>query len=141
MFGFEIRTAFLVLLLAAHIFGDSSPHLSHNITTVKYNSADTVKASSSLDDSGTKHIQSVPSIDVNHSHPTRSTAAGHNSDNFTDLVRLEDVLTVFDLNELAAKWSTIQHDFQPKCRQDMTEYFRGLQMHNIWATKSKFIWY
>lgn len=137
MFGFEIRSAFLVLLLAAQIFGDSLPHQSHNITSVKLNSADNSPTVASAH--GPKLIQSVPStvVDHPHPHPTKTVSAIH-ADNFTDLVRLQDVLTVFDLDALAEKWPTVQHEFKSGCRQDMTEYFRGLQLHKLWATKSKY---
>ncbi|XP_055326560.1 nose resistant to fluoxetine protein 6 [Sitodiplosis mosellana] len=137
MYGFDIRTAFMVLLVAVHIFGDSVSHQSHhsNATSATHNhhNSSTTERSSSLDVSahGSKHIQTVPLVA---DHPSHQVITGQ-SDNFTHLVRLQDVLTVFDLNELAAKWSKIQHEFKSKCVHDMTEYFRGLQHHKMWAIK------
>lgn len=131
---FDIRTAFMVLLIAVHIFGANVTHQS-NSTMVIHRSSSTTEKSSTLDVSahGSKLIQPVPLIAE---QPHRVITV--QSDNFTHLVRLEDVLTVFDLNELAAKWSKIQHEFKSKCSHDMTEYFRGLQQHKMWAVKSKF---
>lgn len=139
MFGVEIRNALLVLVLAAaHIYGDSSPHQSHNVTTViQHNSADTAKSSAAVDAPGSKRIQSVPSIVVDHHPHAETKLISATPDNFTDLVRLQDVLMVFDLHEIAAKWTKIQHEFKSDCRQSMTEYFRGLQQHKMWAIKSK----
>lgn len=62
------------------------------------------------------------------------------ADNFTDLLRLEDVLMVFNLKRLANKWTDVQHELKPKCAGQMTEYFRGLQQHKLWAVKSKQFW-
>lgn len=127
MIGFDIRTAFMVLLVAVNIFGASVPHQSHhsNATSITHNNSSTTEKSSS-----SKLIQPVPLV-ADHPHVIQS-------DNFTHLVRLEDVLMVFDLNVLAAKWSKIHHEFKTECAHDMTEYFRGLQHHKMWAIKSKF---
>lgn len=134
MYGIEIRTAFTVLLLAAQIFGDSLTHQSHNVSTVKHTSSDTEKASTiDVSAHGSKLIQPVPLVA---NHPDHVISA--HSDNFTNLLRLEDVLMVFDIDELAAKWMKIQHEFKTECAQDMTEMFRGLQQHKLWAIKSKF---
>lgn len=144
MFGFDIRTAFIVLVVAVQIFGANISHQSQhsNVTTVHHNNnstttstTTTTEKSSSLDVSapGSKLIQPVPLV-ADHPHGVVNV----HSDNFTHLVRLEDVLMVFDLNQLAAKWLKIQHEFKSECANDMTEYFRGLQQHKMWAIKSKF---
>lgn len=126
MYGIEIRTAFTVVLLAAQIFGDSLTPPSHNASAVKHSSLD-VRAH------GSKLIQPVPLVA---NHPDHVISV--HSDNFTNLLRLEDVLMVFDIDELAAKWTKNQHEFKSECAQDMTELFRGLQQHKLWAIKSKF---
>lgn len=59
-------------------------------------------------------------------------------DNFTDLLRLEDVLMVFDLKQLANKWPHVKDALQPGCSTQMTNYFRGLQQRNLWAIKSMY---
>lgn len=120
MFEFKTRTAFMVLLLAVHVFGDS---LSKQNNSTKF-------SSSIVSDHGSKLIQPVPLVADRPHHTVQS-------ENFTNLVRLEDVLMVFDLNELAAKWTKIQHEFKSDCALNMMEYFRGLQQHKLWAIKSK----
>lgn len=139
MIRFEIRTAFMVLLLAHCIIGDSLPHQSHNITTANHNSSDVAKSSTDVNSHGLKLLLHVPSI-AEHQPQVISLSIDHtHSDNFTKIVRLEDVLVIFDLNELAARWPKIQHDLKSECRHDMTEYLRGLQQHKLWAVKSKLI--
>lgn len=142
MFALDIRTAFMVLLVTVHIFGDSVLHHSHHSnvesanSTNTNNSTNTTERSSSLDVSahGSKLIQPVPLV-ADHPHEVIS----GQSDNFTQLMRLKDVLMVFDLNELAQKWSKINHEFKTECAHDMIEYFRGLQQHKMWAIKSKLL--
>lgn len=139
MFAIDIRTAFMVLLVAVHIFGDSaSSHHSHhsNAESAHTSNSTNTTESSSLDVSahGSKLIQPVPLV-ADHPHQVIS----GQSDNFTQLMRLQDVLMVFDLNELAAKWAKIHHEFKSECAHDMTEYFRGLQQHKMWAIKSKLL--
>ncbi|XP_031635860.1 O-acyltransferase like protein [Contarinia nasturtii] len=122
MFEFKTRTAFMVLLLAVSIFGDSLPNISKQNNSTK-------TSSSIVSDHGSKLIQPVPLV-AEHPHHINV-----QSENFTNLMRLEDVLMVFDLKELAAKWSKIQPEFKSDCAQNMIEYFRGLQQHKLWAIK------
>lgn len=136
MFGIEIRTAFTVLLLAQTIFGDSLSQHSHNITTSTYNSSNAAKSSTEVNSHGSKLLQPVPLV-AEHPPQVISISTVDHVDNFTKIVRLEDVLVIFDLNGLVASWPKIQHDLKTDCRQDMTEYFRGLQHHKMWAVKSK----
>lgn len=135
MFGIEIRTAFMVLLMALNVFGDSLTHQSHNISEVNHNSTEAAKSSSDIDSHGSKLLQTVPLV-AEHS-PHVISISTDPSDNFTHIVRLEDVLTVFDVKELAGKWPTVRKQLRSECQQDMTEYFRGLQEHQMWAVKSK----
>lgn len=74
---------------------------------------------------------SLPRIIEHHSEIISS------SDNLTSFLRLEDVLRVFDIIELAKKWHSIKNEFKLQCKTDMTDYFHGLKQHSIWATKSK----
>lgn len=125
------RTLLVCVVLAVQIFGESVPasHVDHNQTI---NDATTVK-SNATHTTAANDPKPVPLIadHPNHVH------ASHKLDNFTNLVRLDDVLTVFDLNELAVKWHRVHHEFHSECADDMTRYFRGLQHHKMWATKSK----
>lgn len=139
MFGFEIRTAFVVLLLAHCIIGYSLPHPSHNITTPEHSNSDAAKSSTDVNSHGSKLLQPVPLV-ADHLPQLISISTDHTHlDNFTKIVRLEDVLVIFDLNGLAARWPKIHHELKSECRHDMTEYFRGLQQHKMWAIKSKLI--
>lgn len=115
MYRFEIRTAFLVLILALDVF------------SLTHNSSEPVKSSSVV----AHESKLIPAVPLVADHPHVST------DNFTHIVRLEDVLMVFDVKELAAKWPSVRSEVKSECAHDMTEYFRGLQQHNIWAIKSK----
>lgn len=135
MFGIENRTAFMVLLMALNVFGDNSTHPSHNITEVNHNITESAKSGSNIDSHGSKLLQTVPLV-AEHTPHVISIPTDH-SDNFTQIVRLEDVLMMFDLKELAAKWATVRKQLRLECQQDMTEYFRGLQEHRMWAVKSK----
>lgn len=132
MFRSDVRTVFMVLLFAAYIFGDSLPHQTHNASMIENSNSEKMKTST-LDVSahGSKLIQPVSLVaDTTHQMQT---------DNFTNLVRLEDVLMVFNLNEVAAKWPVIQHEFKAGCARDIMEYFRGLKQYKMWAIKSKFV--
>lgn len=117
------RTLAILLLCALQIFGD-------HIST-------TNEGTVNLNESTSNEPKSVPLIadHPNHVHAVKSTPI--KSDNFTNLLRLEDVLMVFDLNELAAKWQNVKHEFKSDCSESMTMYFRGLQHRKMWATKSK----
>lgn len=110
---FNLKTAFIVLLCVAQIFGDHA----------------TSTDSSAIKSDGL--TRSLPAV------PLNMTA---NGDNFTDLLRLEDVLMVFNLKRLANKWANVHHELRPTCAAQMTEYFRGLQQHKLWAIKSKYCW-
>lgn len=127
---YRSRTVFIFLLCILQIFGDSVPttheHEHPNATVVKNNSSHL--QSTSRD---SKSIQSVPLIADLPLEKAKSI------DNFTSIVRLQDVLRVFDITELARKWHVIKGDFKSQCTTDMTKYLRGLKHHNLWATKSK----
>lgn len=65
-------------------------------------------------------------------------ASHHEHDNFTDFVRLADVLDIFNLEELARAWHQHESIFNHNCSTHMKEYFRALQKGHLWAVKSKF---
>lgn len=128
MFRFGIMIAFISLLCALRLSGEKLNEplsLAHvNITNVHLeNGPDVISIENKK--------YSLPRIIEHHSEVTSS------SDNLTSFLRLEDVLRVFDIVELARKWHSIKNEFKPQCRTDMTDYFHGLKQHSIWATKSE----
>lgn len=58
-------------------------------------------------------------------------------DNFTNLVRLADILDIFNIEDVAKVWSQHEHEFNVNCSKHMKEYFRGLQKASLWAVKSE----
>lgn len=138
MFVYEIRTAFMVLLLAQNIFGNSSSlQQNHTHVTEQPNSSIApAKSATEANSHGSKLLQSVPLI-ANHPQHQLLSHESTTAENFTNIIRLENVLVVFDLNELATNWPKIRHELRSNCQHDMNEYFRGLQQHKIWAIKSK----
>lgn len=58
-------------------------------------------------------------------------------DNFTNLVRLADILDIFNIEDVAKVWSQHEHEFNKNCSKHMKEYFRGLQKASLWAVKSE----
>lgn len=58
--------------------------------------------------------------------------------NSTKFLRLEDVLDIFNIEELALIWNNVDKEFHENCSRDMHQYFIGLNMHKIWAVKSKY---
>lgn len=139
MFGQEVRTAFVVLLLAQNIFGDSpfsSQQSNHTHATEQSNSSiASAKSGTETNSHGSKLLQSVPLIANHPQHQLLSRES--TSENFTNIVRLEDVLVIFDLDGVATNWPQIRHELRSNCQHDMNEYFRGLQQHKMWAIKSK----
>lgn len=138
MFWYEIRTAFMVLLLAQNIIANSSS-LQQNHTSVTEQPNSSVapaKIGIETNNHGSKLLQSVPLI-AHHAQQQQLLAREAAAENFTNMVRLEDVLVIFDLNEIAANWPKIRHDLRSNCQHDMQAYLRGLQQHKMWAIKSK----
>lgn len=128
MFWYEIRTAFMVLFLAQNIYANSTEQPNGSV-------APAAKSGTETNNGGSKLLQSVPLIANNPQHQLLSRES--TADNFTNLVRLEDVLVIFDLDEIATNWPKIRHDLRSNCQHDMNEYLRGLQQHKMWAIKSK----
>lgn len=134
---YEIRTAFMVLLLAQNIFASSSSVQQIHTSATEQPNSSVAPAKSGIETNnhGSKLLQSVPLIANHAQHQLLSRES--TAENFTNLVRLEDVLVIFDLNEIAANWPKVRHDLRSNCQLDMNEYLRGLQQHKMWAIKSK----
>lgn len=129
-----VRVAFIVFVCATQIAGDNynetytDPSINTSYEAIR-NSLQSSKRESDvpLTSLTTKRLPTEPTIS------TIATPA----DNFTNLLRLGDVLTVFDLTQLANKWPQVKDALQPRCAAQMTNYFRGLQQRKLWAIKSK----
>lgn len=57
--------------------------------------------------------------------------------NFYNLTRIEDLLDLFNMNEIGAQWKQIHDNVNPICAQNMMEYLSGLEKRTIWAIKSE----
>lgn len=57
--------------------------------------------------------------------------------NFYNLTRIEDLLDLFNMNEIGAQWKQIHDKVNPICAQNMMEYLSGLEKRTIWAIKSE----
>lgn len=134
--GIRKTLVVIVLLFSTEIFGENATHTEDISKTDEITAA--TKNSVSLMDKSKSSAQSVvPLAAVTNPNQSTTPSTSINSNNFTRLIRLEDVLTVFDLNELAYKWPNIKNQFKSNCANDMTEYFQGLRQHKSWAIKSK----
>lgn len=58
--------------------------------------------------------------------------------NFSNLVRISDLLDVFNIENIGSMWSTFGHKLNKNCSADMVKYLKGLQSGQSWAIKSKF---
>lgn len=56
--------------------------------------------------------------------------------NFTNLIRINELLDVFNIENVGASWASIQGHLNANCSRDMTDYFQGLQDGDVWAIKS-----
>jgi len=66
------------------------------------------------------------------------TAVNSLGQNFTKLIRIADVLDVFNIEQIGAIWSTVSQQLGNNCSYDMNTYFKGLQSGTLWAIKSKY---
>lgn len=130
MFRFGMVIAFVSLLFASQL---SCEKLNEPSSLAQVNVTDVHLKNGHDNLSIENKKSSLPRIIEHHSEIVSS------SDNLTNFLRLEDVLRVFDIVELARKWHSIKNEFKPQCRIDMTDYFHGLKQHSIWATKSECI--
>lgn len=75
---------------------------------------------------------STPAATTIHSHSMQAS-------NLSDALRLENVLEVWNLREVAAVWPRASSDISTSCWTAMNQYFIGIQHHKLWATKSEYI--
>lgn len=61
--------------------------------------------------------------------------------NYTDLLRIGDVLDVFNVRHIGAQWSVFEKKLNANCSKDIQEYLQALQTAEMWALKSKQIYY
>lgn len=125
-------TAFIMLFCALEISGDiaNNSKVTGESSTTKYHISTIETTNSSYYSS--ENPKSASNVRLN---------TDYRSDNITTFLRLEDVLRVFDLSELAGKWPNINGELNEQCSNDMSEYFHGLRQHNLWATKSKYFFF
>lgn len=130
----NVRIAFIVFVCATQIAGDN-----HNETytdpSINTSNDGIWNSLASKNRKAAMPLTSAPTKPVPTASITPTIAVP--DDNFTDLVRLGDVLTVFDLTQLANKWPQVKDTLQLGCAAQMTNYFRGLQQRKLWAIKSK----
>lgn len=58
--------------------------------------------------------------------------------NFTDFVRIRDVMNVFGVDHIAGVWPQLQRRLNRNCSQDLMEYLEGLEEGKMWAMQSRF---
>lgn len=140
MSKFCLRTMAIAILLASqHILSQNVSH-SHSQHTLP-------SLSSSLGKGGpsgvalnrtAKNLPSTKQPAHHAEHPPTSDASV--DVNLTDVLRLENVLEVFNIRDVAKLWEQQATDqFTTECANDMRAYLHGLQQRNLWATKSKSI--
>lgn len=112
MIQLDVRTAFIVLICVTQIIGEHGTGPSNAAAT-------------------------LPLASTAHNLSPNQSAVPLSGDDFTDLLRLEDVLMVFNLKRLGGKWRDVQPELKPQCAGQMTEYLRGLKQYKLWAIKSK----
>lgn len=128
MSRYWLRTIAIAILFASHQIAGQNVSHSHSQTTIDDSHP---LATVALN----RTAKNVPTSDLRHS-------IGHQSDsvNLTNVLRLENVLEVFDIREVAKLWERGSTDqFTTECASDMHAYLHGLQQRNLWATKSKSI--
>jgi hypothetical protein len=57
--------------------------------------------------------------------------------NFSNLIRIGDILDLFSISKIGALWSVIEPQLSISCSNNMMVYFRGLENEKMWALKSK----
>lgn len=124
--------AFIMCICLTQIAGDNNgTHTDHHRPT-------SISTINNLPHNQSKSAVPLANVQTHRLHASAAVAV---VENFTDLLRLEDVLMVFDLKQLANKWSHVKDALQPGCSTQMTNYFRGLQQRKLWAIKSKFVFH
>lgn len=57
--------------------------------------------------------------------------------NYENLNGIDDLVQLYDIHVLGAKWTEIASKLTSQCARDMSEYFNGLEKKVSWAIKSK----
>lgn len=118
MLGLSLKTVWLVLL-AATVFAE-----------VTKSGSDTLKIQNKTAD--------VQLINPNKTAKSLHVPSNYQEvNNFTNLVRLADILDIFNIADVAREWNAHEHQFNMNCSKHMKEYFNGLQRGNLWAVKSE----
>ncbi|KAG5682060.1 hypothetical protein PVAND_011445 [Polypedilum vanderplanki] len=55
--------------------------------------------------------------------------------NYENITRIEEILTVFNLDLVASEWLIVKDRIGKQCRHEMLEYLNGLKERKIWALK------
>lgn len=139
MSKFCLRTIAIAILLA------SQQILSQNVS--HSHSQHTLPSLSSLGEGGASGValnrtaKNVPSTKQPEHHAEHHTTSHASADvNLTNVLRLENVLEVFNIRDVAKLWEQQATDqFTIECANDMRAYLHGLQQRKLWATKSKSI--
>lgn len=136
MSQFCLRTITIAILFASHqILGQNVSHIHSQHTLASPNDDSNVPASIALN----RTAKNVPSS-KHAEHHSGYHIIEHRSEsvNLTNVLRLENVLEVFDIREVAKLWERQSTDqFTTECANDMHAYLHGLHERSLWATKSK----
>lgn len=66
----------------------------------------------------------------------RLPTVGHN---FTDFLRIRDVMNVFGVDHIASVWPQLEARLNANCSQDLMDYLQGLEAGKMWAMQSRFL--
>ncbi|XP_037917287.1 nose resistant to fluoxetine protein 6-like [Hermetia illucens] len=55
--------------------------------------------------------------------------------NSTKLVRISELLDIFNIEQLATLWNTLDAEISDHCSNDMVDYLNGLKSGKLWAVK------
>lgn len=56
--------------------------------------------------------------------------------NFTDFVRVRDIMNVFGVDHIASVWPQLERQLSGGCSKDLMEYMQGLEAGKLWAMQS-----
>lgn len=59
--------------------------------------------------------------------------------NSTKLVRISELLDIFNIEQLATLWNTLDAEISDHCSNDMVDYLNGLKSGKLWAVKSEYL--
>lgn len=128
------RTFAIVLALSQQILAEVLVKIENDTQSVHNHHINSSNNNQHHDD---PHLLNQPSKSDRTSSSTAQHLLNNKYDNATHFLRLEDVLDIFNIEELALNWNNVDHQFHGNCSRDMHEYFYGLRTHKIWAIKSE----